>query len=789
MFDTRWRKTLRDALGHRARTLLVVLAVALGLMGAGAILDAWALVRVTTQASYLASHPVAATLQITPLDAAFLARVRQIPGVAAARLRRTVVVTTQGSGEHKTVVLHALDDVARPDIGRVQDVQGSWPPNDGEIMIERSSLDYSGATVGTALPVAIAGQPPITLRVGGIVRDVSVAPGWMDHLVYGFTSPETLSRLGAPSGFDELQITVSDPHPSQQSVRQLAWRIKALAEAEGRRADHVDVPVPGQHIHAAQMDTLMFTQGGFGVLTLLVCGCLIVNLISAMLAGQRRELGIMKALGASGRQLAMQVLALAGALGLLAVAIALPVAAWLGRRYGSFQGELLNFPVDRYAIPLWTFAAQVAVGVALPVLAAAVPVARACRQSVVAALREQALSDGPAAIRARHWLQGVPLARPQLLSLHNAFRQRQRCALTLMALATAGSVFIGASNLRTAVEQSVDLLFVNQHHDLTLRLLEPQPASRLIATANAVPGVALAEAWGGTSVGLVRADGTVGNMFGLFAVPRRSRLLTPSIRSGRWLRDDDANVVVIGSGLLRTDPGLKVGQPIQLTIDGRQASLQVVGIMDSGPEPVAYMSQPGFAAWRGRDLASLLLVRSVARDKDAQLDLIRRLRDAFDNQGLAVASSHLLSEERQGIEDHLQMVVSFLGVMGWVMIVVGGMGLASTMSVAVLERQREIGVLRAIGARGRTILGMVQLEGLMMALLGWLVSLPLSVPVSVALSRSFANVMFPVPASLMPEPVGAWRWLVLVTIVSVVACAWPARQAMRLSVVRALQYE
>ncbi|MDG2539942.1 ABC transporter permease [Dyella jiangningensis] len=126
------------------------------------------------------------------------------------------------------------------------------------------------------------------------------------------------------------------------------------------------------------------------------------------------------------------------------------------------------------------------------------------------------------------------------------------------------------------------------------------------------------------------------------------------------------------------------------------------------------------------------------------------------------------------------------------MIVVGGTGLASTMSVAVLERQREIGVLRAIGAPGRTISGMVQLEGLIMALLGWLLSLlslPLSVPISVVLARGFASVMFPVPASLMPESAGALRWLALVTVVSLIACAWPARQAMRLSVVRALQYE
>lgn len=111
------------------------------------------------------------------------------------------------------------------------------------------------------------------------------------------------------------------------------------------------------------------------------------------------------------------------------------------------------------------------------------------------------------------------------------------------------------------------------------------------------------------------------------------------------------------------------------------------------------------------------------------------------------------------------------------------------MSVAVLERQREIGVLRAIGAPGRTIPGMVRLEGLTMALLGWLLSPRLSVPISAVLARGFASVMFPVPASLLPEPAGALRWLALVTVASLIACAWPARQAMRLSVVRALQYE
>jgi putative ABC transport system permease protein len=169
--------------------------------------------------------------------------------------------------------------------------------------------------------------------------------------------------------------------------------------------------------------------------------------------------------------------------------------------------------------------------------------------------------------------------------------------------------------------------------------------------------------------------------------------------------------------------------------------------------------------------------------------LIRRLRTSLGSRGAGVDAGRLQSDSRQGVEDHLQMVVSFLGVMGWVMIVIGGIGLATTMSVAVLERQREIGVLRAIGARSRAILGMVQLEGLVMALLGWLLSLPLSVPVSVVLGQAFGRIMFAVPTALTPETDGALRWLALVTVVSVLACAWPAWQAMRMPVARALQYE
>jgi putative ABC transport system permease protein len=162
---------------------------------------------------------------------------------------------------------------------------------------------------------------------------------------------------------------------------------------------------------------------------------------------------------------------------------------------------------------------------------------------------------------------------------------------------------------------------------------------------------------------------------------------------------------------------------------------------------------------------------------------------ALDDAGFRVASSQLIEASRRVIEDHLLMVAGFLLVMAQLAIVVGGLGLASTMSLGVLERTREIGVLRAIGASPRAIMALVQTEGLVIALLSWLLAIPLSLPVSLLLGRAFGQIMIPVPLTLRPEGTALGIWLAIVVLVSIVACAWPAARAGRISVVGALAYE
>jgi putative ABC transport system permease protein len=773
---------------HKSRTILVVLAIAVGILGAGAVLNTWSLLRRVTRGEYRASNPASATLRTASIDATLLERIRAMPAIRDVQARRTTIGSVRASGEWRTAVLFTVDDFTSVRIGIVKPEAGAWPPADGALVVEASSVEFAGTAVGESLTVQVRDAAPCVLPVAGIARDVGLAPGWMEHVVYGFATRATLAQLGAPSSLDELRIVVANGSLDRDAVRRIAFDVREVVESTGRDVTQVDVPVPGRHLHAGQIDSLLFTQGAFGILAMLLSGILVVNLIAAMLAGQVREIGVMKALGAGAAQIAGMYLTLALVLGLVAAAIALPAAAVLGRLYAQFTADVLNFDIAGFGIPPQVILLQLAVAALLPVVAALVPVVRGCRISVSEALRDFGIDavDGGSG-RLLHGAGG--LTRPLLLSLRNAFRRRQRMALTLATLATGGAVYLGALNLRASIGGSVDLLFDSHRFDLILRFARAWPTDSLETAVAAVPGVARVEAWGAARAALTEPDGRLGNTIPLAAPPAATQMLAPSIRSGRWPRAGDGNTLAVNRRLLDDEPGLALGAEVTLVIAGRPAAWKVVGVVDTGPSPSAYTCRETLARVTGDGHVDRVVVSGAVGGSASHLELVQRLRAELEARGIAVQSSQLMEQGRRAMEDHLLMVAGFLGVMSQLMIVIGGLGLASTMSLAVLERTREIGVLRAIGARHRAILTMVQVEGLVVAVLSWAVALPLSIPMSIVLGRAFGRIMMPVPDRFVPQLSGVLEWLGVVVVVSVAACAWPAFRATRVTTAAALAYE
>ncbi len=786
MVSARWRKVVRDVWLHKARTSLVVLAISIGIIGAGSVLNTWSLLRLVTGEEFHASNPASATIRVNSVDGELLARVRALGTVGAAESRRAVLASVRTERGWRTLMLFVAPDFDKR-IGVLRHETGAWPPTDGSIVVEASSVDFAHVRVGGSLEVKIGDQTR-TLEVAGIARDVGLPPGWMEHVVYAFVTPATLATFGVPSQPNQLQIVVNADRLDRDHVRQVAYDVKALVESTGHRVIDVDVPVPGRHIHAAQIDSLLFTQGAFGALALLLSAILVVNLISAMLAGQVREIGTMKAIGARGPQIARMYLVLSVALGLVACAIAVPLAALIGRGYAQFTAEILNFDIRGFEIPRWSFALQIAVGALLPLAAASIPVIQGCRVSVAVALRDVGIvetSAGDAGFIRR--VSG--LRRPLLLSLRNAFRRRQRMILTLLTLATGGAVYIGTRNLRQGVIGSIDLLFAPQRYDIVVRFVKPHAPDSIAAAVSKVPGVARAEAWVAARAAQIRDDGTMGNTFAVTGTPTRTVMLELPIVRGRNLGPADTDAFVANSRLVEEDAAFELGNRVKLMVEGRPVTWTVVGVAESGPSAAAYATRAALMGMSGQSGATLAVIAATATGSASQFDLMQRLRSNLADAGFEVESGQLMLQQRAVMQDHMIMVVGFLGIMGELMIVVGGLGLASTMSLSVLERTREIGVLRAIGAKHRAIFTMIQVEGLVIALFSWLLALPLSLPISVMLGQAFGRIMITVPVTLLPEPVGAASWLAVVVLVSFVACAWPAYAAMRVTTAAALSYE
>jgi putative ABC transport system permease protein len=776
----------RDGWLHRGRSASVVVAIVVGLAGAGAVLDAWSLLRRVTHDEYLSTNPASATLRVDSVDAHLLSAVRAMPAVRDAEARRTVVAGVQLGGAWGTGLLYASNELAKRRIGVILHEEGEWPPADGAFVIERSSVAFSGARTGDSLLVRVGTGAGVRLPVTGIVRDRGLAPGWMDHVVYGFVTPETFARLGAPSSLNELQITVRDRSLDRRGIRAVANEVRALAMRLGHGVSSVDVPVPGRHVHAAQMDSLLMTMGAFGILALCMSGCLVVNLVTAMLTGQLREIGVMKALGARPGQLVTLYLTFALALGVIACAVAIPLAAYAGRAYARFAATMLNFDVDGYAIPRSALALQLVAGLLLPVLAAALPVVRGSRIPVAVLLRDAGIGGVTAP-----WIQRIRgPRRPLLFSLRNAFRRRWRTAFTLVTLASGGAAFLGALDLRASIRDSVKTLFnVTMRFDLAVHLDSPQDADSVDAAVSHLPEIEIAEEWG--SVRAAQADaGELVAPFTVSAIPAGERLMVLPVVRGRWLRDGDAPEIVINTRMLEEQPQLAVNTRVNLTIGGRTAPWTVVGLVASTtPQAAAFATRAAISRVSGSARVTTLLVRARNRDPAAQPALIERVRESLDRAGFAVRSSESSVANRRAIEDHLLMVGAFLLLMAQLTVIVGALALGATMSLAVQERTREIGVLRAMGATPRAIVAMVQTEGLLIAIMSWLIAIPLSLPVSVLLARAFGRIMLPVIPTLVPQGIAVSIWLAVVIVASLIACAWPAGRATRIPTVVAIAYE
>jgi putative ABC transport system permease protein len=521
---------------------------------------------------------------------------------------------------------------------------------------------------------------------------------------------------------------------------------------------------------------------------------LVINTISALMAQQTRQIGVMKSIGASRGQIVLMYLSAVLSYSVVALLVAIPLTVFVASGLGRAVGGFLNLSLPRFSLPTNVLILQIVIGILTPLLAAVWPVLRGTSVTVREAISDYGVGDGGSGRFSEFLLRIRGLSQPAQLSLRNTFRRRARLILTLITLVLGGMIFMTVGSVRLSLTNLIEQGISYNQFDISVDFERSYRTAKLEEILMGVPGVTAVEVWTGDSATPIRPDGSEGDVLTLTALPADSIMVDPTLSAGRWLLPEDENAIVISQKVLGSEPDLQPGDELVLNIDGREQPWIVVGIAQvlSGPPNVipAYANYDYYSRYirsvgQGES-AQILVDRNDPENVNAMVDTIQA---TLDTEGLQVASVFTIERLRRITGGFFDVVVFLLLAMGILIATVGALGLMGTMSTNVLERTREIGVMRSIGASDGAVQRIVIVEGVIIGLISWLIGGALAFPIGAALSSAVGVVLFETPLPYTFAPSGVITWLIVVTVLAGVASFLPAWNASRLTVREVLAYE
>lgn len=365
--------------------------------------------------------------------------------------------------------------------------------------------------------------------------------------------------------------------------------------------------------------------------------------------------------------------------------------------------------------------------------------------------------------------------------------------LTLITMTLECATFIGVFSVRASLTQTVSDLIQYMHFDVMISFDRPHRSEEVQAQVDGVPGATQTDTLLQFSAIRVRPDGSESAGMNMFAVhiDDSSLIRSPAISEGRWLLPEDDNAVVIDSGILQKEAGLGLGDEIVLKINDQEHTFKIVGVSVGSTFASSIYSNYDYLA-RITDKvgeADALLVSTAQHDTASQDAGSAALQERFQQLGVGIRSAYTFGSMRSQTEIIFDAIVALLLVMAILMALVGGLGLMGAMSINVLERTREIGILRAIGAPNRGVAQVFILEGVAIGVMSWLFGSVLAIPIGKGLGLAIGTAIMGVPLTFSYSIFGLWLWLIIVVVLSALASFIPARNASRLTVREVLAYE
>jgi putative ABC transport system permease protein len=812
----RWRKVFHDLIDNKGRTLLVVFSIAVGVFSIGVIAGAYQIISNDMSVSYSSNRPANIELRMVNFDEDVLTSIHNQHAVEEAEGRRVFNIRVRVPGTEKwtTLDMVAFEDFEKNAINLLIPVEGRSMPDKREVLLEHDALQDLDVKLSGLLEFQLPDGSTKTLPVVGIVQDTAAGAGDFLASPYAYITTDTLQYLGQPKLYNRALVTVSEGGDDISHIRVVGAQLKDKIEKNGAVVIRSRFSQTHEHPLAETLNAILGILMALGILIVFLSSSLIANTLNALLNQHLRHIGVIKLVGGQRRQVFRMYLTLIMAFGILALLIAIPLGGQGAYGLALFIAGEMNFNLLGYRIVPTALVVQILVGLLVPLIAGLVPVLNGSRITVLRALSGVLAEDekqpkggeiaSPLGARLSwfDWMQvkatrilamrGIHIPRPFVISLRNTFRRKSRLALTLFTLTMGGAIFIAVFNVRVTLHDYIGQIGKYFVADVSLDFDKPYRLREIEQMVMNVDGIRHVEGWQFVSGELLDGNGEVLENINVFGPPAHSELIEPILVSGRWLRADDVRKLAVSEGTLKYFPDLKPGDFLNLKIEGREEVWEVIGIFKFVDRegvlayaPYEYVSQMNDLANRSY---SFRLVTD-RHDRPYQDSKAEELDKYFRVQGFKVRVAQAGRASLDTAVESLDTLVVFLLIMAILTAIVGSMGLTGTMGMNVLERTREIGIMRAIGADDRAVMRTVIAEGAVIGMISFVLAVILSIPFTYLLSTIVSLAVFQSPIDIVFTYMGYAIWLGLVLALSALASILPARNAARLTIREVLAYE
>ncbi len=791
-------KILRDLWSHKARTLQVMLIIGIGSASIGMILGTRNLVIPMMQKMWTGMNPAMINVFVGPaIDENELITVGHIDGVNEYEgfNSATVEWRVKPEDEWEQGTLTARTDFSDQNMNRLELVDGGWPS--GKI-----------AAVGQdALIFGIPDNAPITMRIdnkeypvqtSGKIYDQMVAPAQFGGTAQFYVDQDYYEYLVGDKDFGRLLIKAVEW--DEDKVTELADRIDDRLRRMGHDSGRW-ITDPNKHFFQDSLDGIFMLLGILGGFALVLGLLLVYNTITSIISSQTDQIGVMKAIGARTGQIARFYLVVVIIYGLLSLLVSLPlsilggwaISSWLINSFGADPG---SFTVDPISLLIASSIALLA-----PMVVALFPIFTAARITVREAISTYGLSAGVGLLE-KILTRIKFISRLVILTVSSTFRHKRRVLMLELALVMSALVFMMVVSVRDSVSYTIkDVLFEILDTNITFILTDPERIETTEALTMEFPGIEAVEMWG-LSNATIRLRGVEATdddeQVQVMGVPLPTDAYGYQLRAGRWLDPKDTYAIVLNKKLAE-DEEIEVGDWITVRYsEKKERDYQVVGlIFDPILTTFTLVNRDALLHDTGSSgRAQSLWIKTKESGVEVEESMAKALRQYYAENGIEVSAqrgifgigSDSTTATANQFVQQFNFLLVLLGIMAVVIGAVGSIALSGALSLSVMERRREIGVMRAIGASSWTIFKMFIGEGLILGWLSWAIAVPLSIPAG-RLMASVLGSAFQIDILYKFEPTGIILWFMIITFLSVVASWLPARSATKISVRESLAYQ